>query len=208
MALLGWSPGEDRELMTREEMIRDFSIEGIGKSGAVLDLEKLNWMNGVYLRQLSAERYAELAKPFLEKAGLLADSPSDEYLTQVLSLEQERAKTLSELPELTEFFFRGPESYDEKGEAKWFRREGAAELLAAIREALAKVDDWSVASLEAALRCLAETRGEKVGPVIHTTRLAVTGHTAGPGLFETLAVLGRERVVARVERAGVEQRRT
>jgi glutamyl/glutaminyl-tRNA synthetase len=201
MALLGWAPGEDRELMTREEMIRDFSLAGIGKSGAVFDLEKLNWMNGVYLRQLSPERYVELAKPFLEKAGLLADGPSDEYLTQVLSLEQERAKTLAELPELTAFFFREPESYDEKGEAKWFRREGAGELLAAIRTALSDVGDWSVASLEAALRDLAETRGEKVGPVIHTTRLAVTGRTAGPGLFETLEVLGRERVVARVGRA-------
>jgi len=201
IALLGWAPGEDRELMTRGEMVRDFSIEGIGKSGAVFDLEKLNWMNGVYLRQLSSARYVELAKPFLEQAGLLADGPSDEYLTQVLSLEQERAKTLAELPELTAFFFREPESYDEKGEAKWFRREGAAESLAAIRDALSRVEDWSVASLEIALRTLADTRGEKVGPVIHTTRLAVTGRTAGPGLFETLAVLGQERVLARLERA-------
>ena len=201
IALLGWSPGEDRELMTREEMIRDFSLEGIGKSGAVFDLEKLNWMNGVYLRRLSAEQYVELAKPFLEKAGVLAEGPSDEYLAQVLVLEQERAKTLAELPELTAFFFREPERYDEKGEAKWFRREGAAELLASIREALSKVKDWTVEALEAAFRCLAATRGEKVGPIIHTTRLAVTGRTAGPGLFETLAVLGWERVLARLERA-------
>ena len=201
IALLGWSPGEDRELMTREEMIRDFSLEGIGKSGAVFDLEKLNWMNGVYLRRLSAEQYVELAKPFLERAGVLAEGPSDEYLAQVLVLEQERAKTLAELPELTAFFFREPESYDEKGEAKWFRREGAAELLASIREALSKVKDWTVDALEAALRCLADTRGEKVGPIIHTTRLAVTGRTAGPGLFETLAVLGKNLVLARLERA-------
>jgi glutamyl-tRNA synthetase len=201
IALLGWSPGEDRELMTREEMIRDFSLESIGKSGAVFDLEKLNWMNGVYLRQLSPAQYLELAKPFLETAGLLADNPSEEYLTQVLLLEQERAKTLAELPELTAFFFREPESYDEKGEAKWFRREGAAALLRAIRQALSPVEEWTVESLEAALRGLADARGEKVGPLIHTTRLAVTGRTTGPGLFETLAVLGRERVLARLERA-------
>ncbi len=201
IALLGWAPGDDRELMTREEMIEAFSLEGIGKSGAVFDIEKLNWMNGHYLRQLSPERYAELARPFLEKAGLPLNEFPPEYVTQVLLLEQERAKTLAELPGLVEFFFRDPESYDEKGIAKWFAREGAGELLAAIREALAGLSEFTHDSTESAIRALAEARGEKVGPAIHTTRLAVTGKTAGPGLFETLALLGKERVLARIERS-------
>jgi len=201
IALLGWAPGDDREIMTREEMTEAFTIEGIGKSGAAFDLEKLNWMNGYYLRQLTLEQFVEKARPFLGKAGLLADNPSDEYVTRVLKLEQERAKTLGEVPGLVEFFFREPESYEEKGAAKWFRREGAAELLKAARETLAGLDDFSHGGIETAIRGLAEVRGEKVGPIIHTTRLAVTGLTAGPGLFELLALLGKERVTARLQRA-------
>ncbi len=201
MALLGWSPGGDRELMSREEMIASFSIDGIGKSGAVFDIEKLNWMNGYYIRQLPPDRFVALAKPFLERAGLIGPDTPDAYLTQALLLEQERAKTLAELPQFAEFFFREPERYDEKGAAKWFQREGAADLLAAVRETLAAVTPFETAAIEVVLRALAEARREKVGPIIHTTRLAVTGRTVGPGLFETLAVLGKDRVLARLQRA-------
>ena len=198
IALLGWSPGEDRELLTREEMIAEFDIAGIGKSGAVFDREKLDWMNGVYLRQMNDEAFVAAAKPFIEKA--FGEAPTD-YAAKALLLEKERAKTLAELPALTEFFFREPESYDEKGQRKWFRREGAAELLAAVREAISALDTFDEPSIEAAIRGVAERLGLQPGPVIHTTRLAVTGRTAGPGLFETMAVLGRERVVARLQRA-------
>jgi glutamyl-tRNA synthetase len=201
IALLGWSPGGDRELMSRQEMIDSFTIDGIGKSGAVFDIEKLNWMNGHYIRELSPDRFVALAKPFLERAGLVGPDTPEDYLSQALLLEQERAKTLAELPALTEFFFREPESYDAKGAAKWFAREGAAELLAAVRGTLAEATPFDAAAIETALRGLAEARGEKVGPIIHTTRLAATGRTAGPGLFETLAVLGKERVLARLETA-------
>ncbi len=209
IALLGWSPGDDREVMTREEMIAAFSLEGIGKSGAVFDIEKLNWMNGVYLRRLSPEEYVERARPFLEKAGLSTDEAgmgmpalqNDDYIKRVLLLEQERAKTLSELVDLVEFFFRRPESYDEKGERKWFQREGAAELLAAAEKKLAAVEPFSVEQIEAAVRGLAEELGMKAGPVIHTIRLAATGRTKGPGLFELLEVLGREEVLARLAAA-------
>jgi glutamyl-tRNA synthetase len=198
MALLGWSPGDDREVMTREDMIGAFSIEGIGKSGAVFDKDKLDWMNGVYLRQMSDADYVKVAKPFIEAAFGAVD---EGYFSKAVVLEKERAKTLAELPALTEFFFREPESYDGKGERKWFRREGAAELIAAVREAVAGIEVFDVASLEAAVRGVAEKLGIQPGPVIHTTRLAVTGRTAGPGLFELMAVLGKDRVVARLARA-------
>ncbi len=198
MALLGWSPGDDREILSRDEMIEAFSIEGIGKSGAVFDQEKLDWMNGVYLRQMSDGAYIAAATPFVERAFGAVD---EGYLTRVALLEKERAKTLAELPDLTDFFFREPESYDEKGERKWFRREGAAELLRLVRESLSTLDTFDEPIIESAIRAVADKLGIQPGPVIHTTRLAVTGRTAGPGLFETMAVLGRERVVARLERA-------
>jgi len=202
IALLGWSPGDDREILSREEMVEAFSLEGIGKSGAVFDLEKLNWMNGVYLRHLPEDRYMALAKPFLEKAGLLqGEFFDDAYVTKALLLEQERAKRLGELPGLTEFFFRDPDRYEEKGVRKWFQRAGAGELLGAVRAGLEAVESFEAGPLERALRALGKELGTGAGPVIHTTRLAVTGRTAGPGLFELLAVVGKERVVSRLGRA-------
>lgn len=199
IALLGWSPGEDREIMSREEMIEVFSVEGIGKSGSVFDIEKLQWMNGVYLREMAPEAYAAAAKPFLAKA--FGDDLAEGYVAMAVGLEQERAKTLGELPELTEFFFRDPEEYEEKGVRKWFGREGAGELLAALREAVSKLGGFDEASIEAAVRGVAQARGIGAGPAIHTTRLALTGRTKGPGLFELMAVLGKKRVVGRLERA-------
>jgi glutamyl-tRNA synthetase len=200
IALLGWSPGEDREILSREEMIAEFSLESVGKSGAIFDIEKLNWMNGVYLRRLSDEEYLALAKPFLARAGVTQEQFEQCHGRRALLLEKERARTLAELPALTEFFFRAPEVYDEKGERKWFRREGAADLLAEVRGTLEAVGEFDVSHVEAALRGLGEKLGGG-GPVIHSTRLAVTGRTAGPGLFEVLAVLGKERSLKRLAAA-------
>jgi len=99
------------------------------------------------------------------------------------------------------FFFKRPESYDEKGERKWFKREGAIELLAAAEKKLASLEPFSVEGIEAAVRGLAEELGLKAGPVIHTIRLAATGRTKGPGLFELLEVLGKEEVLVRLAAA-------
>ncbi len=181
-------------------MIAEFSLEGVGKSGAVFDLEKLNWMNGLYLRRLSPEEYVAWARPFLEQAGLDLSAFPREQVGRALMLEQERAKTLAEIPELTEFFFREPPGYDEKGERKWFRRPGAADLLAAVRTTLEGVASFDEKTVEAAVREVGERSGG-AGPVIHSLRLAVTGRTAGPGLFALMVVLGKEAVLRRLRRA-------
>jgi len=199
IALLGWSPGDDREVLSRQELVEAFSLEAIGKSGPVFDVEKLKWMNGVYLREMPADAYVRAAKPFIER--FCGSDATEDYMAKLVVLEQERARTLGELPELTEFFFRDPEVYDEKGERKWFRREGAVELLAAIHDVLANLEQFEESSIEAAVRGVGESLELKAGPVIHTTRLATTGRTKGPGLFELLAVLGQERVMRRLERA-------
>jgi glutamyl-tRNA synthetase len=199
IALLGWSPGDDRELLSRDELIEAFSLEGIGKSGPVFDVEKLTWMNGVDLRDMSEDAFVDSALPFLKKE--FGEDLDSAYGAKAALLEQERVKALGELPALTEFFFREPESYDEKGARKWFGREDASELLAALREALDALDVFDRDTTEAAVRGVAEKLGIGAGPAIHTTRLATTGRTKGPGLFELLATLGRERVVSRLARA-------
>jgi glutamyl-tRNA synthetase len=208
LALLGWSPGNDQELFTRDELVAAFSLEGISRSPAVFDVEKLNWMNGVYIRQLSPAEFAERALPFLQSAGLApesVDTATRNYIQRAVALEQERVRRLDEVPTATEFFFREAPVYDERAVRKWLSRPETPGLLRAAVVALGSVEAWTEASLEAAVRSVAEAQDVSAGDVIHRIRAAVTGRTAGPGLFETLAVLGRERVLDRLEDAAARE---
>lgn len=204
ISLLGWSPGGDRELMSRDDLIRLFTLEGINPSPSVFDFDKLQWMNGVYIRSLTPEALVERTLPFLQKAGLVSESPGDAelaYVRQILLLEQERMKTLADAPGLTDIFFRTEVEYDEAAVGKWLRRAGAREVLDQLLAAFEAVEVWDTASLEAAVRGVIEARGVKAGEVIHPTRVAATGRTVGPGLFEALWALGRERVLSRIRNA-------
>jgi glutamyl-tRNA synthetase len=202
LALLGWSPGGDRETMSAEEMVSLFSLDGVNASPSVFDLEKLNWMNGVYIRKLPESELLARCLPFLAAAGLVADPPADPaYVTRVLKLEQERLKRLDEAPQATEFFFVDPPTYDEAAVTKWLRKSAAREMLDAVLAAVEGVSAWEVEPIEAAVRGIMEARSVKPGEVVHPTRVAVTGRTVGPGLFETLHVLGRDRTLARLRNA-------
>jgi len=204
VALLGWSPGGDREIVERGEMVRLFGLEGLNPSPSVFDLEKLNWMNGVYIRKLTPEALLREALPFLQGAGLVDGEPDAgrrDYLTRVLLLEQERLRTLAEAPEVTDFFLREEPVYDEAAVNRWLRRPEARATLEFVRRKLEDLEDWTVAAVEEAVRDAIEELGVKPGDVIHPTRVAATGRTVGPGLFETLEVLGRERVLTRLGRA-------
>jgi len=204
LALLGWAPGGDREIMTREEMIQLFSLEGINPSPSVFDLEKLTWMNGVYIRSLSEAELVRRCLPFLQKAGLVSEAPGEveqAYVTQVLKLEQERMKTLAEAPALTDFFFRDEPELDEAAVTKRLRQPQAGSVLDAVTRRLEAASTWDVEALEQAVNAASEELGVKKADVIHPTRVAATGRGVGPGLFETLWVLGRERVLARLRKA-------
>jgi glutamyl-tRNA synthetase len=204
LALLGWAPGDDREIMSREEMVQAFDLAQVSRNPAIFDVQKLDWMNGVYIRQLPIEELVERALPFLQKAGLLPDPLSDAdraYVAQVLALEQERMKRLSEAPELTEFFFREEPIYEEKAVRKWLARDSTPAVLQATAAALRAVEPWEMERVESAVRGVIERLGVNAGEVIHPVRVAATGRTVGPGLFETLAVLGRDRVLRRLEAA-------
>jgi glutamyl-tRNA synthetase len=204
LALLGWSPGGDREIMSLGEMVELFSIEGVNASPSVFDLEKLNWMNGIYIRQLSEEELAERALPFLRAAGVVDDATDPAYLREVLKLEQERLKTLAEAPAVTGFFFRSEPEYDEAAVNKWLRKPQAGPALDAVTQRLEAAGAWTLEAVEAAVRGAIEALGVKAGEVIHPTRVAATGRTVGPGLFETLHALGRERVLAALRKARAE----
>ncbi len=209
LVLLGWSPGEEnRELFSVAEIVARFSLEGISKHAAVFDYDKLRWMNGSYIRAAAAsdpERLAKLCLPYLVEAGLVSDPPGAEeeaYVAQILPLMAERMKLLSEIAPITELFFHAPETAEEKGRRKWLVGSSAMALLERAYEEFASLGDaWTIEAMEAATDRIAASLGIERAPVIHTLRVATTGRTVGPGLFETLSVLGRERVLSRLERA-------
>ncbi len=204
LALLGWSLDDKTELMSRQELIDNFSLERISRTAAIFNTEKLDWMNGVYIRQLSLEDFTRRALPFLDR-NLPAEvkRPLDkEYFRQIMPLIQERARTLAEVPELCDFFFVDELDYEpELLIGKNMSRESTIETLETAKERLEQLGAFDAESLEAMLRPLAVELGLKTGQLFGTLRTAVTGRTAAPPLFQTMAVLGKERCLKRVEAA-------
>jgi len=204
LALLGWSLDDKTELISREELIKNFSLERIGKTGAIFNREKLDWMNGVYIRKMTADDFFEAAQPYLMMdidAGkaLIA---SEEYVKAALSLVQERARTLAEVAELTQFFFVDELDYEPElliGDK--MNRESAIQALKAAQQKLTPLSAFDAGSLEGVLRPLAAELGLKTGQLFGVLRVAVTGRTAAPPLFQTMAVLGKERCLKRIEAA-------
>ncbi|HZT40828.1 MAG TPA: glutamate--tRNA ligase [Chthonomonadaceae bacterium] len=205
LVLLGWSAGEEnQEIFSIPEMIARFSLDGISEHPAIFDYEKLKWMNGHYIRTSPPGRIVGLCLPYLIKAGLISDPPTLEqleYVRRILPLEQDRMKTLSEITELAGFFFEDldyPQGYDEKAVKKWL---GAAHLRPMLEReiaAYAALPEWTAEELERVAQEIAADLGVKFAEVVHPTRVVTTGRTVGPGLFETLEVLGRERTIARM----------
>lgn len=201
LALLGWAYDATTEIMSREELIRYFSIEKINKTGAIFDITKLEWMNGYYLRQMSVPELTHRVMPYLERAGL-ATERDREYLERVVPLVQERIRKLSDIVEFADFFFTDTLEYDSQLLiAKGLAAEACLSALRAARERTADLPSWDRTALEGVLRPLAEELGMKTGQLFGILRVAITGRTAAPPLFETMEVLGRERVMARLAAA-------
>ncbi len=204
LALLGWSLDDKTEIMSRQQLIENFSLERVSKTAAIFDREKLDWMNGVYIRNLSLEDFTQQALPFLN-SGLplkVKRSLSIDYVKQMMPLIQERAKTLAEVPELVEFFFVDEPDYSaDLLIGKDMTQETATRALEVSQQRLEKVEPFDTESLEAMLRPLAVELGLKTGQLFGTLRIAVTGRMAAPPLFQTMAVLGKERCLKRIEAA-------
>lgn len=206
LALLGWSYDDKTELFTPEELVSAFTLERIGKSSGIYDPEKLQWMNGLYLRQLSLDELVRRALPYMERPapeGGLPDGvsrPIDRAYTQrVLHLEHERLKTLGEAAYVVEFFYIDP-AYD----AQLLIQKGmdAARTRSALlraRDLLAIIEQWQHADMEPPMRALAEELGLKPGQLFGSIRVAISGRTATPPLFETMEVLGRQHSLARID---------
>jgi len=200
LGLLGWSPGGNRELMTRDEMIRDFSIEGVVKHPAIFDHAKLAWMNKEYLKRLSANELARRVREALERQVPVPDRIDEPHVARVTALLQERARTVGEIVEQGAYFFtRGPVEPTPDALSKYCATPDAAEHLSNVRAALSAAPDFSHAGIETAIRGLAERSGLKAAAFIHPLRVALTGQAVSPGIFEVTSILGRDVALARID---------
>jgi len=204
LALIGWSLDDKTEIMSRQELIDNFSLERISRTAAVFNHDKLSWMNGVYIRNLGLEDFTKRSLPFLDK-GLprQVKRPLDiEYVRQIMPLVQERARTLAEVTELAQFFFEDELDYDSGWLiGKNMSRESAIKALEVGQQRLGELQVFDAESLETVLRPLAEELGLKTGQLFGILRVAVTGRTAAPPLFQTMAVLGKEQCLRRIKSA-------
>jgi glutamyl-tRNA synthetase len=202
LALLGWSPGSDEEIFTRDELVARFSLDGISGGNAVFNPEKLEWFSAQHLARLPSDELIARVRPELEAAGLWEDVLAGgrrEWFERVLRLLVPRAKRLGDFAPQLVPFLGSVEGYDPAAVEKHLKTPGLATHVRAVAEACRTVEPFDEAATEAALRSVAEAAGLKFGALVHATRIAVTGRAVSPGLFETLVLIGRDRVVARLE---------
>jgi glutamyl-tRNA synthetase len=204
LALLGWSLDDKTEMMSRQQLIDNFSLERVSKTAAIFNQDKLNWMNGVYIRRLTLDDFIQRSGPFLN-TGLpraVKRPLSINYVRQIMPLAQERARTLAEVPDLVEFFFVDELDYEtDLLISKDMSQESATRALEVSQQRLEKLEAFDTESLESLLRPLAVELGLKTGQLFGTLRVAITGLTAAPPLFQTMAVLGKERCLKRIAAA-------
>jgi glutamyl-tRNA synthetase len=204
LSLLGWSPGNDDEIFSREALVQAFALEGISGGNAVFNPEKLDWFNQQHIMRLAPQELAMRVKPWLVAAGLWRDEYVGDrhaWFFAVLELLRPRAKRLGDFATQGALFFGDAIDYDDAAVDKHLRAPGIDAHLEAIDTALATLETFDAASTEAALRAIADARGVKAGVLIHAVRVALTGKTVSPGLFDVIALLGRPRVHARLSSA-------
>ena len=197
LARLGWSSG-DKEIFSRAELVGRFDVKDVSSSGAIFDETKLEWLSHEHLKVADGARLAALVRPLLDATGLPAPPPA--RLVPMLDTLRERARTLRELVEVGRFYFERPATYEEKSRAKLFTPVGV-ERLGVLTDRLAALEPFTAPAIEALYRGLAEGMGLKLVDLAQLTRLAVTGRTASPPLFEVLALLGRDEVLERLRAA-------
>jgi glutamyl-tRNA synthetase len=200
LCLLGWSPKDNTEKLSLAEVVERFDLPQILRHNAKFDFEKLVWLQGEYCRELPNDRFYELAVHALAKAGIDTNKFDVNYVKAALDTCKGKIKTFSELPAYAGFYFRDEITCDPESAKKSFVPENKPRV-EKLRDAFAKLPAFDAASLEAALKAVAAELGVKAGVLVHPVRLACTGKPSGPSLYHLLEVIGKEKVLARIERA-------
>jgi len=203
-ALLGWSPGDDREILSVDELVELFSLDGLTKSSGVFNYKKLRWLNGQHIRRLSKDDFAARVRFVLQQNGFLPSrlSENQERWTQRLAdVCQEKIAVLSDIVSYSDFFFKPIEQYEEKGIKKHWSEAGVNEILLQLAAALGDVSPFLEPQIEAVCTEIVERNGMKLGGLIHPARLALTGKTVGPGFYAVVELLGKEESIKRLQQA-------
>ncbi|HEV3209512.1 MAG TPA: glutamate--tRNA ligase [Chthoniobacterales bacterium] len=199
LCLLGWSPKDNREVISIDEVVQLFDLTKVNRKNAAFDLDKCDWLNRQYIHSMSLNRFRELTDSFIRAAGINA---SDEnYLLRVLEIVKEKIKFFKEVPDWIDFFFTEGFHFDQSAVEQSLRKPGAMRRLRSLRDAYAALEVWSATNLEATLKHLGKEIGCKAGDLIHPARVAVSGRAIGPSLYHMFEVMGRDRVLRRIDRA-------
>ena len=198
LALLGWGYDAETTFFTTEDLIEKFSLERVSRSPAVFDEQKLSWMNGHYIREMGTTELARRVAEYMRTHDI--PGADDPRLEQAVAAAQEKASTLAEIPRLIGFAFR-PVEFDDSAWEKVMAKDGARNSLERVRDALADVDPFDESHVEEALRGVAEETGAKPGKLFQPIRVAITGKTVSAGIFESLALLGRDEAIRRIDAA-------
>ena len=202
LALLGWNPGDDTEIMSMEELIAKFSLDHCSKSGAKFDFEKGKWFNHKYIQEVADAELAEMFKPILKENGVNVEDYSDEYITRVVAMVKDRVNFVRDLWDVTRFFFVAPTEYEEKAVKKRWKEDSPA-VMTELVEVLRGLDDFSCVAAEPVVLGWITDKGYHMGNVMNAFRLTVVGECKGPHMFDITELIGKEETVKRVL-AGVE----
>lgn len=199
LALLGWSPGGEQEIFSLEELVQSFSLDRVSKSGAIFDTEKLAWMNGHYIKQADLEKIVELAVPQLQQAGFIGETFDREWVSTLVALYKEQMSYVAELPVLAKKFFETEITFEQEA-VEVLKEEQVPVVVAAFLEKTKQLPEWNAAAIQAALKEVQKETGYKGRHLFMTVRAAATGETHGRDLNLTLQLLGRERVISRLQK--------
>lgn len=201
LLLLGWSSKETREMITLEEAVKEFDIKDINKVQVRFDIDKLKWLNGEYIRAKTVEDIYPLIREQLENRNVELENMDEEKLKKVIDLYKIRIKTLTEFIQLTDYFFKDDYEIEEKGKKKYLDKNENKENIKIFIDKLKNLEDFSHENIEKICRNIIEERNLKAAGIIHPTRMAISGKTKGAGLFEIMELLGREKVLERMQKA-------
>ncbi|MGB1375339.1 MAG: glutamate--tRNA ligase family protein, partial [Rhodothermales bacterium] len=196
LALLGWNPGDEREVFSLADLTTAFSLERVGQSGVQFDLQKLNWFNEQWLRSKAS---SQLATRLLPQARAAFGCEDEAYLEQAIDMMKERMTMAADVLDAS-YLFKAPESYDEKAVSKRWKAN-SSEVLSAFAVVLSELDVWSEQELEVSLKAFIDAQGVGMGALMFPLRMALSGVGGGPSLYALMALIGREETLSRIKRA-------
>ncbi len=198
LALLGWNPGNDKEMFSLKTLVKEFSLKRVNKTAAIFDMTRLSWVNGQYIKEMNIDKLVSMIIPGLQEKGYINENYDKKWLTGLIELYKTRLPTLEHFAKLAGFFFEEEIDYDSESVDKFLKISEAVDYLSKFTQALEKSVPFDKINIETNVRALVSELGIKAGEIIHPVRVALTGGTVSPGIFEVIEYLGKEKSIARI----------